>query len=43
MRRRDTRFFKVALQIPFGKMDASMFKKKNNKQPAADVPDFGGN
>ena len=43
MRRRDTRFFKVALQIPFGKMDASMFKKKNNKQQAADVPDFGGN
>ncbi len=43
MRRRDTRFFKVALQIPFGKIDASMFKKKNNKQQAAEVPDFGGN
>ena len=31
MRRRDTRYFKLALQIPFGKADASLFKKSNKK------------
>ena len=38
MRRRDTRFFKITLQIPFGKADASLFKKSNKKQE--DTPDF---
>lgn len=44
MRRRDTRFFKLALQIPFGKADASMFKRlKEGKKPAGqEQPDFGG-
>jgi hypothetical protein len=32
MRRRDSRFFKLAIQIPFGKPDASMFKKKPAQQ-----------
>ena len=31
MRRRDTRYFKIALQVPFGKADASLFKKANKK------------
>ena len=31
MRRRDTRFFKIVLQVPFGKADASLFKKSNKK------------
>lgn len=34
MRRRDTRYFKLALQVPFGKADASLFKKGNKKPEA---------
>ncbi len=43
MRRRDTRYFKLAVQIPFGKADASMFKrlKEGKKQGGQDQPDFG--
>ena len=34
MRRRDTRFYKISLQIPFGKADASMFRRmKDTKRP----------
>lgn len=40
MRRRDMRFYKISLQIPFGKADASMFKKRDTKRPA--VEDQGG-
>ncbi len=45
MRRRDTRFFKLSLQVPFGKADASMFKrmKDSKKQGGQEQPDFGGN
>jgi hypothetical protein len=32
MRRRDTRYFKVALQFMFGKPDASLFKKGKSLQ-----------
>jgi outer membrane cobalamin receptor len=45
MRRRDTRFYKISLQIPFGKADASMFKKmKDAKKQGGqqEQPDFGG-
>lgn len=45
MRRRDTRFYKLSLQIPFGKVDASMFKKmKDAKKQGGqqEQPDFGG-
>ncbi len=42
-RRRDVRNFRVSLQIPFGKMDASFFKKKNRKpEGQQDQPDYGG-
>jgi Outer membrane protein beta-barrel family/CarboxypepD_reg-like domain/TonB-dependent Receptor Plug Domain len=41
MRRRETRYYKVALQIPFGKADASLFKKSNKKPDAQqDMQDF---
>ena len=43
MRRRDTRFFKLSLQVPFGKVDASIFKKGNKKQEGQEQPDFSGN
>jgi hypothetical protein len=44
MRRRDIRFYKVTLQIPFGKADAAMFKRLKAKRPeGADQPDFSGN
>lgn len=33
MRRRETRNFRIALQIPFGKVDANMFKKGKGKKP----------
>jgi hypothetical protein len=34
MRRRETRYFKLTLQVPFGKVDAALFKNmKNNKKP----------
>jgi hypothetical protein len=45
MRRRDTRYYKLSLQIPFGKVDASMFKKmKDAKKQGGqqEQPDFGG-
>ncbi|MBK9734595.1 MAG: TonB-dependent receptor family protein [Saprospiraceae bacterium] len=42
MRRRETRYFKVTLQIPFGKADASFFKKSNRKSEGQDQPDFNG-
>lgn len=32
MRRRDVRFFKISLQAPFGKPDASLFRKKDAKK-----------
>jgi len=43
MRRRDTRFYKLSLQIPFGKADGAMFKKMKEakKQDGQDLPDFG--
>ncbi len=36
MRRRDQRFYKISVQIPFGKADASMFKRarEGRKQPS---------
>jgi len=44
MRRRDSRFFKLSLQIPFGKADASMFKRmKDAKSRNQEMPDFSGN
>ena len=44
MRRRDIRFYKVTLQIPFGKADAAMFKRLKAKRPeGGDQPDFSGN
>lgn len=45
MRRRDLRYFKVSLQMPFGKMDASIFRKakdaKRQQNPSQEM-DFGG-
>jgi outer membrane cobalamin receptor len=41
MRRRDLRYFKLSLQMPFGKMDASIFKKRKQQQGGQDM-DFGG-
>lgn len=43
MRRRDLRYFKLSLQMPFGKMDASIFKKgkKPQGQGGQDM-DYGG-
>lgn len=44
MRRRDSRYFKLSLQIPFGKADASMFKRMKDarRQGAQEMPDFSG-
>jgi outer membrane receptor protein involved in Fe transport len=42
MRRRDLRFFKLSLQMPFGKMDASIFKKRKQGQGGGQDMDFGG-
>lgn len=45
MRRRDMRFVKLSLQVPFGKADASMFKRmKDGKKQGGgqEQPDFGG-
>ena len=39
-RRRDVRNFRVSLQIPFGKMDASFFKKKSKKPEQQDQSDY---
>ena len=41
MRRRETRFYKISLQIPFGKPDASIFKKRKQQEGQQDM-DFGG-
>ncbi len=45
MRRRDLRYFKLSLQMPFGKMDASIFRKakdaKRQQTPGQEM-DFGG-
>ncbi len=40
MRRRDARFYKLSVQIPFGKADASLAKKSIKKQ-VEEQPDFG--
>ncbi len=41
MRRRDARYFKISLQVPFGKADASMFKKmKEGRKEGQEQPDF---
>jgi hypothetical protein len=42
MRRRDLRYFKLSLQMPFGKMDASIFKKRKPGQGGGQDMDFGG-
>jgi outer membrane cobalamin receptor len=42
MRRRDLRYFKLTLQMPFGKMDASIFKKRKANQSGGQEMDFGG-
>ena len=43
MRRRDLRYFKLTLQMPFGKMDASIFKKRKPQQGGGGQDmDFGG-
>ncbi|MBL7818602.1 MAG: TonB-dependent receptor [Saprospiraceae bacterium] len=47
MRRRDTRFYKLSFQMPFGKMDSSVFRKakdarRNNNNQQDMQPDFGG-
>ena len=45
LRRRDLRYFKLSLQMPFGKMDASIFRKakdaKRQQNPGQEM-DFGG-
>ncbi len=43
MRRRDIRFYKISFQIPFGKADASVFKKaKERRSSGQSDSDFGG-
>ena len=45
MRRRDLRYFKLSLQMPFGKMDASIFRKAKDakrQQNSGQEMDFGG-
>ncbi len=45
MRRRDLRFYKLSFQMPFGKMDASIFKRGKDakrQQGQGQEPDFGG-
>jgi outer membrane cobalamin receptor len=45
MRRRDLRYFKLSLQMPFGKMDASIFKRGKDakrQQGQGQEMDFGG-
>jgi hypothetical protein len=37
MRRREVRFYKFALQIPFGKPDASLFKKRPGREQQQDM------
>ncbi len=43
MRRRDSRFFKVALQFAFGNADGLASRKGNKKQQVEEIPDFSGN
>ncbi len=40
LRRRDTRYFKLSLQVPFGKADASVFKKGNKRPEGQEMQDF---
>jgi outer membrane receptor protein involved in Fe transport len=40
LRRRDTRYFKVTLQVPFGKADASVFKKGNKRPEGQEMQEF---
>ncbi len=42
MRRRETRYFKISIQIPFGKADASLFRKSNKKPENPDASEFIG-
>jgi hypothetical protein len=45
MRRRDLRYYKLSLQMPFGKMDASIFRKAKDakkQQGGQQDMDFGG-
>jgi hypothetical protein len=47
MRRRDLRFYRITFQMPFGKMDASIFRRAKEGQRNRDnnqnqMPDFGG-
>ncbi|MBL0100489.1 MAG: hypothetical protein IPP49_10985 [Saprospiraceae bacterium] len=35
-------FLGVTLQVPFGKADASLFKKSNKRPEGQEMPDFGG-
>ena len=42
MRRRETRYFRVTVQIPFGKADATLFRKSNKRPEAQVQPDFMG-
>ncbi len=42
MRRRETRFFRVTVQIPFGKADASLFRKSNRRSEGQDQSDYMG-
>ena len=42
MRRRDTRYFKISLQIPFGKADASMFKRMKEGRKGGGEEQQGG-
>ena len=42
MRRRYLRYFKLSVQMPFGKMDASIFKKGKRQQGQGQEMDFGG-
>ncbi|HPI06575.1 MAG TPA: TonB-dependent receptor [Saprospiraceae bacterium] len=43
MRRRDARFFKLSVQMVFGKTDASFISKKSKKPEGEEMPDFSGN
>jgi outer membrane receptor protein involved in Fe transport len=47
MRRRDLRFYKLTFQMPFGKMDASIFRRakegQRNQNNQNQMPDYGGN
>jgi outer membrane receptor protein involved in Fe transport len=40
MRRRDMRYYQVSVQIPFGKANASLFRKKSDKKPQDGQPEM---